>query len=404
MVRFQKRVYAKFLTFVTLILVAQAVLAEQPPVVPLIDPAMKAQLRKIYKNGLSTGNRAAVFAKVGDSVTRNAFFLKDIGCGIEVLANHEHLAPTIRYFRGIGFPDSYTTAWCGEANSFSRDSYASSNGWTANDPLKRFSNPASECPPPHDNPLRCEIHLVKPSIALIMFGTNDVEKNDPALFRSRLTRVVQETIVDGVVPVISTIPPRLDNETIGARVPQYNQIIQEIAETLQVPLWNYWFSLQTAINYGVDNRGIHPSVLNGSESAVFTSEGLRYGFNLRNFTALEVLKKVKAVVLSNGPPDSNPLPNFSIFPTSKLPPIERGTELTFKIKIQRNHFPDPVTFSLKGRPKGVSASLKPGNSPAYEIVTLNVSSDAVPGDYRITVYGTAKNLKRTTTFALTIKN
>ena len=390
--------------FVVLIclLLAPALFADQTPIVPLVDPPMRAQLRKLYRHGLTFGNRADVFAKIGDSITSNRFFLKDVGCGVEVLGSNQALAPTIKYFRGFAFPDSYTTAWCGNANSFSRDSYASDHGWTANEPLKRFANPASECPPPFDNPLRCEFRLIKPSIALIMLGTNDLEKNDPATFRKRLTRIVQETIVNGVVPVLSTIPPRLDNPDMGNRVSLYNKIIQEIAETLQVPLWNYWVSLQNAINQGIDHRGIHPSVFDDDDPAIFTSEALRYGFNLRNFTAVQVLQKIKAVTQNRAPSDANPLPNFAIFPTQPLAPVARGTTVTFKIKIVRNHLTNPITFSLKGRPSGVSAALKAGAAGTFEFVTLTVRPEANPGDYRITIYGMAGNLTRTTTLTLII--
>jgi hypothetical protein len=393
---------SKHFVFLVCLFLAPIVCAEEPPIVPLIDPPMRIQLRKIYRTGLSFGNRPAVFAKVGDSITGNKFFLKDVGCGVEVLGSNQSLAPTIKYFRGIAFPDSYTTAWCGNANSFSRDSYASDHGWTANEPLKRFANPTSECPPPDDNPLRCELRLLKPSIALIMFGTNDLELNDPVKFRKKLTQIVQETIVKGVVPVLSTIPPRLDNPDMGSRVAPYNMIIREIAETLQVPLWNYWISLQHAINQGMDHKGIHPNVFDVDDPAIFTSEALRYGFNLRNFTAIQVLQKIKAVTQNRAPADASALPNFAIFPVEPLAPVARGTTVTFKIKIVRNHFSDSIHFSIKGRPSGVSAAFTAGAGGTFEFVTLTVRPDAVPGDYRITIHGTSGKLTRTTTLALTI--
>ncbi len=177
---------------------------------------MRSELRSVYKLGILDGNRPAVFAKVGDSITRTPHFLKDIGCGVEVLASHQSLASTITFFRGTPFPPDFTSAWCGVANSFTRDSVTAQNGWTADEPLRRFSNPASECPPPHDNPLRCELHLLKPSIALVMLGTNDLEINDQNNYRKKLTRIVQELMVNGVVPVLSTIPPRLDNPVMGS--------------------------------------------------------------------------------------------------------------------------------------------------------------------------------------------
>ncbi len=382
------------------------VYANQPPVVPVIDKAMRAQLRKVYRIGVSAGKNPAVFAKVGDSITHGDHFLNAIGCSAEELGNHQNLAPTIQFFRATSFPASYTNAWCGKANSFSRETVTADNGWTALEPLTTFPNPVSACPPPDDNPLRCELRLIKPSIALIMLGTNDLEEDDPKKFRKALTLVVQETMVEGVVPVLSTIPPRLDSTIMGRRVAPYNQIIQDIADTLQVPLWNYWFALQapSMINQGMDNKGIHPNVFNGHDPAFFTSEGLRYGFNQRNFTAVEVLKKLRAVIQNTAPADATTTPGFAIFPTQLQATVQRGTTISLKIKIARINLTDPITLRLKAPPAGISATFVTNATGTSAIMNLLVQSGFTPGNYRITVRGTTGTLKRTTTFALDVTN
>ena len=394
----------KILLLVFLISCAQSIYAQQPPITPVIDKAMKAQLRNTYKLGVAAGNRPTVFAKVGDSITRTPYFLKDVGCNVAILGSHQRLAPTITYFRSTSFPQAYTTVWCGDSNSFTRDSMTAHNGWTVDEPLRKFSNPLSACPAPYDTPLRCELHLLKPTIALIMLGTNDLENNDTVNFRKKLTRIVQDTILDGVVPVLSTIPPRQDSPTHGQRVAPYNIIIREVAEVLQVPLWNYWLSLQGTgvINNGMDNRGIHPSVYNGGEPAVFTPSGLRYGMNLRNFTALDVLKKVKAVVQNNAPANASTAPNFTIFPEAPLAPVPRGTIVTQKWRIVRVNHTAPIAFALKSQPAGVSATFALSATGNYVTVTLTVRSGVNPGDQRFTIQGTSGHLLRTTTTQLIV--
>jgi hypothetical protein len=48
---------------------------------------------------------------------------------------------------------------------------------------------------------------------------------------------------------------------------------------------------------------VHPSIYPGHGSVTFTAKGLRYGWNLRNFLTLQMLARLKAVVIDNGPPE-----------------------------------------------------------------------------------------------------
>jgi GDSL-like Lipase/Acylhydrolase family len=382
------------------------VYAAQPPVIPVIDVAMKAQLQNIYRIELPNGRRSSVFAKVGDSITQTNHFLNGIGCDVEVLAGHQSLARTIRYFRNTKFPPRFSIAWCDDANSFTRYSAAAFHGWTAAEVLAKFTNPVSACPSPFDNPLRCEFRLIEPSIALIMFGTNDLEQNDPKGFRKNLTRVVQETIVDGVIPVLSTIPPRLDNPVMGRRVGPYNAIIEDVADRWQIPLWNYWLVLQgpEMINQGMDTKGIHPNVFRKNEASTFTAEALRYGFNQRNLTAVEILKKLRSIVQKNDPADQTSSPNFTIFTNQLQITASRGTTTTLLLQIGRNTFQDPIRLRVKGAPSGIAGTFQSNPAANDSALELRVRSDAPTGDYRITIQGTAGALKRTTTLALQVTN
>ncbi len=285
------------------------------PIIPTIDSTMKARLRTIYLEGQSSGNRSSVFAKIGDSITESASFLSDIGYGWETLGSYSSLSTTISYFRS-------TTAF-GSANSFNRPSACATAGWSADYASLSgylYSGMASSCPTPYNTPLRCELHATRPSFAIIMYGTNDLERyNDLTAFQNSITQIVNETINANVIPILSTIPPRLDS--FGSRVASYNQVIINVAQTQQIPLLNYWRALQdsTMITQGVSEDQVHPNIyVNNADTqgANFTSQALRYGYNQRNLTFMQTLEKLRNIIINDGTPDggsTSPAPTITSF-------------------------------------------------------------------------------------------
>jgi len=130
---------------------------------------------------------------------------------------------------------------------------------------------------------------------LIMLGTNDVPGNTTGTFERGLRQVIETTMQMGIVPVVSTIPPLQRTESENARVLIFNTIIRSLAREYDVPLWDYWASLQSLPNQGMSNDGVHPSWL--LYSTDFTPENLRYGMTTRNLTALQALDAVWRTVL-----------------------------------------------------------------------------------------------------------
>jgi hypothetical protein len=61
--------------------------------------------------------------------------------------------------------------------------------------------------------------------------------------------------------------------------------------------------MQQLPNNGLGADMVHPSIYPGHGSVTFTAKGLRYGWNLRNFLTLQMLARLKAVVIDNGPPE-----------------------------------------------------------------------------------------------------
>lgn len=292
---------------------------EEMPIIPVIDAAMKARLQEVLAAGAATGNRANVFIKVGDSITYSFEFLHGIGCGVEELAEYSDLAATIDYFRSTSFPESYAVARQGDqeithcaptSNAFNRVSAASMVGWGAESAL----NPVDPAAHPECNDgeiaLTCELRLLKPGIALIMFGTNHIGIGLDGQFQDKLTAVVDALLAEGVIPIVSTIPPRLDQPN-GAPLTEFvdeaNRQIIAVAQDRQIPLWNYWRALQgpAMVNRGLKNDNVHPNTYqwdyNMEGSVNFTTDALNYGYNQRNLTALQVLDTLKTIVIDDAP-------------------------------------------------------------------------------------------------------
>jgi hypothetical protein len=243
-----------------------------------------ANTRRIFQQGQTLGNRANVFVKVGDSITHDRHFLAAIGWGAYNLHNYSNLQPVIDYFSAVQVRDG---------NSFTNSSLAAHNSWTTTsvlNPERAWREVCGE----GESPLICEYRVAQPSIALIMLGTNDVVLTPIEVYRDNLSAIVQISIDSGVIPVLSTLPPRPEYQD---RVVAYNQVITEVARAYAVPLWDFGSTLYGLPNLGLED-GIHPSTPAGNQAADyastvdFSAHNLQYGFTQRNLSALQVLDAI----------------------------------------------------------------------------------------------------------------
>ena len=155
---------------------------------------------------------------------------------------------------------------------------------------------------------------LKPEVAMIMFGTNDLSQLDVAEYDKKTREVVQKCLDNGTIVILSTIPPRhglLDKAKVFA------ETVKKIADDMKVPLLDYFgeimkrrpddwdgalekFKSADKNEYEVPTLvakdGVHPSnpkdfAGNYSEEALKTN-----GFSLRNYLTLlsyeQVIKQV----------------------------------------------------------------------------------------------------------------
>jgi hypothetical protein len=269
---------------------------EELPVVPALGPAVAGHLEKVAERGERLGNRPGVFAKIGDSITASPSFLQALACRAPRLGAWGELRETLEFFGEVPVPRGGEEALCQVSNSYSRLGVAAVGGWRAVDALApRESFPECQGLPA----VSCELRLLRPSVALIMFGTNDLEDFTAVQFRRSLAGVVRRVSGAGTIPVLSTIPPRAQRR-FSQRVARFNAEIAALAENRALPLWNFWRQMTEpgVRDSGLSRDGVHPSALCPPCTAVdFRPAGLRYGYALRNLGALLVLDRLRRQVL-----------------------------------------------------------------------------------------------------------
>ncbi|MEO8397240.1 MAG: SGNH/GDSL hydrolase family protein, partial [Chloroflexota bacterium] len=170
-------------------------------------------------------------------------------------------------------------------------------GWTTYRVLNPVESDPTLCED-GESPLLCEYRILQPSVALIMFGTNDVSVLDPNNYRANLNQIVQLTEARGIIPILSTIPVRIRYE---AQVVQFNQIIVDVAAQHAIPLVDYGGAMLPLGSDGFDLDKVHPSVppKGYAGAADFRTDNLYYGYVIRNLTALQMLDLVWQATNSN---------------------------------------------------------------------------------------------------------
>jgi lysophospholipase L1-like esterase len=237
-------------------------------------------LRLIYAQGQAMGNRPAVFSKVGDSITVAPHTLHPVGEGLTNLGAYTYLQSVI---------DVYGQSLARDHNAFANTSLAATSGWTTVDLLDPAQAPTL-CQW-GETALDCEYRIVRPSIAFIMLGTNDVEHMTAALYRTNMEQIITRTLGHGIIPVLTTIPPRPGYES---SVTAFNATLYDLSRAYSIPLIDYYAALIDLPDFGLDIDETHPNMppLGYEGCADFRTPNLPFGYVMRNLTLLEALYEV----------------------------------------------------------------------------------------------------------------
>ena len=153
-------------------------------------------------------------------------------------------------------------------------------------------------------PLDEIIRAYNPQVAIVMLGTNDAWQNRSVFdYRRDMDAIVERLLDNGTIPILSTIPPLIDNQE---RAEEYNQALWRIAELRRLPVIDYYGEI-LARRPGMTWDGTlmekgdgHPSASRNGvtpESAP-TPESLREsGYLLRGWLSVRKLEEVKRNLL-----------------------------------------------------------------------------------------------------------
>lgn len=275
--------------------IAQENTTPQATPTPAIDNAtwlpsdVSRHILAIYREGQAFGNRATVFSKVGDSITVSRNFLYPFGVGRYDLAHYAYLQDIITYY---GADNAHI------GNSFINESVAAREGWRSDHVLDPNRRDQRYCEP-NEMPLVCEYRLVRPSIAIIMLGTNDVGFRPTEAILQDMETIVHFTAELGIIPVVTTIPMRPD---VPERVIEYNRGLHHLANEQAIPiiaLYDYTSSLP---NYGLTTDNVHlsSSPYGMTGTATFNAENLQYGYVMRNLATLDMLYRIHTLISTQG--------------------------------------------------------------------------------------------------------
>jgi len=250
-----------------------------------LTPGVVANLRRIAAREAHDDD---ALMKVGDSITVSSSHLTCFAGANVDLDGRTALQPVL---------DAINSTRIAGRSPFARTSLAATIGWSAQSAIN--GNPA---------PLEQELAATNARFATVMFGTNDIGFMNLDAYGKNLFTLVDRLVARGVVPIVSSIPPRDDSTTADAQVPWYNGVTRALAQSRQVPYIDLNRELLPLPNHGittVDGVHLNTSVSSGSSrGCLLTPAGLRYGHNVRNLLTLEALSRSWSAVTVGTPSDA----------------------------------------------------------------------------------------------------
>jgi hypothetical protein len=160
-------------------------------------------------------------------------------------------------------------------------------GWSAFHPLQPGADGRA--------PIDVEVDALQPAFAVVMFGTNDIQRRHITRYADDLFALTDRLLARGVIPILSSVPPRDDDPAADVEVPRYALVARMVAERQQVPFMDLNQVLRPLADHGLGGDGIHMNV-DPRGGCRFDDEGLRHGFNQRNLLTLTALDRIRRAI------------------------------------------------------------------------------------------------------------
>lgn len=258
--------------------------------VPILYNMDAERLAEIADVGRALGSRADVFTTIGDSNTTNGDFLQPIGIDGGDLCewgDYEDLRETVAHFSVP--PDDEN------ATSFGRVSIAAFRGFTSAAVLDPFWATDPACAR-GESPLACEYRVARPSIAVMMLGGRDVLGFTADEYRQSVTEIVQTSIMQGVIPVLTTFVVLEERADVYPLSLEMNMALLDIAEEAHIPLINLWAAARDLPDHGIGPDRSHLKARVG-EFCNFAGAERELGGTLRNLLTLQALDALRRHML-----------------------------------------------------------------------------------------------------------
>jgi hypothetical protein len=233
---------------------------------PVIPTEISDRVREIYQQGLAMGNSPRTFSRIGDCASAAPAFLTGFYNDYN-LGEYAYLQPAVDYFH----------------DSFRRPSLAAKAGLNTAGVLSTLWT-GEQCLA-GESLLDCQYRLDRPSIAFIALGTNDpyYVHRDPGEFERNMRLIIEDTLSKGIVPILGTKADNLEGDNA------INATVARLALEYDVPLWNFWLSVQDLPDKGLLETE-HLTTISYIHYTDFSMpHSLEYGMQVRNLTALQVL-------------------------------------------------------------------------------------------------------------------
>ncbi len=249
-----------------------------------LTTSVAQNIRTIAEQGATMSDD--VFAKIGASNTVNRNHLHCFAGPNVHLDGRTELSTTVDHF---GAGDAAGTS------PYERESLAATVGWSA---LKALEGDPM--------PLEQEVSALSPRYGLVHFGTNDIQLRNIYQYADNLLDIADWLIARGVLPVLTSLPPRDDDASADAWVPRYNAAMRAVAQARQVPFIDLHRELVDLPDHGIGSDGIHLNVYrpSGARGCDFSQEGLEHGHNMRNLLTIQTLDRMRRVLDGEDAPDA----------------------------------------------------------------------------------------------------
>jgi hypothetical protein len=239
-----------------------------------VIPTVSQRTVQIYQKGLELGRDPHRFSKIGDCQNVSSYFLSPFEHpSVYRLGEYKNLQKAIDWFTG----------------SFARDSLAVKGGFNVAAVLSPLRADPKQCEK-GESPAACELRVFNPAFAIISMETWWSGK--PENYEKYMRQLIEYLIDQGVVPILAT---KADNLEGGNQI---NQVLGQLAWEYDIPIWNFWASVQSLPDKGLTKDGFHLTLGNYFFDDL---QSTKTGWSMRNLTALQALDAVWRGVTYSSP-------------------------------------------------------------------------------------------------------